>query len=590
MRGELLALLLFKIIKMKKIWKIKEAEAEKDETFFDGKYSQTVLKLLANRGIKKPEQIDSFFHFNYEKDVLDPFLFFAMEKAVDRIMQAREKQEKITIYGDYDADGVTATVILKEVLQELGFENIDYYIPNRDNEGYGLNMEAIKFIREKKTDLIITVDCGVSNFSEVNEINKLGMDIIITDHHHIIANEIPSALAVVNPHIDNCGYKFADLSGVGVAFKLAQALYKKMMPEKMDQLKWLLDLVAIGTVADCVPLLGENRVLTKYGLIVLSKTKRVGLQELFKVGRININENEIPDTHKVAFQIAPRINASGRMDHANVSFELIAQKNVVQARDLALQVEDKNQERQKITGEIVREARAIAENSFKDKKFIFACNEHWPIGILGLAAGKIADEFNKPTMILQNKKDMIAGSLRSIPQLNISEVLEECSEFLEQFGGHSQAAGARILPKNLDKFYEKFSQVVERKLEGVDLSPEVEIDMELSPEDITWELMAEIKKMEPFGENNEEPVFLMKGMIVEDFRLVGNGSKHLKMGLRGKDNSPKIFEVIGFSLGEKAVKIRAGSELDIVFSIQEDSWNGNKKMQLNLVDFRIISE
>lgn len=576
---------------MQKVWKIKNVEPEKDETFFDGKYSGTVLQILANREIKKPEEIEKFFIFNYDQDVSDPFLFFAMEKAVERIVTAKEKKEKITVYGDYDADGVMATVILMEVLRDLGFENLEYYIPNRYDEGYGLNMEAIEGIRERKTNLIITVDCGVSNFPEAEKVQELGMDLVITDHHHIIAGKVPPAAAVINPHMKNSGYNFPDLAGAGVAFKLAQALYKKMAPEKIDQLKWALDLAAIGTIADCVPLLGENRVLAKYGLIVLSKTKRTGLLEMFKVGRIVMNENEIPDAHKVAFQIAPRINAAGRMDHANIACELIMQKDTVLARDLALQLEEKNQQRQKMTAEIVREAQAIAENSFKDKKFIFAYSENWPVGILGLAAGKIADEFNKPTMILQKKEGgFFVGSLRSIPQLNIAEVLEECAEFLDKFGGHSQAAGAQIKAENIDKFYEKFSGLIEEKLAGQDLSPIVEADAELVPEDVSWELLEQIKKMEPFGEGNEEPVFLMKGLLVEDFRLVGNGSKHIKMGLRGKSGSPKIFETIGFSMGEKAVKVRAGSELDIMFSLQEDEWNGNKKMQLNLVDFKIISE
>lgn len=575
---------------MDKIWKIKNVEPEKEETYFGGKYSRMALQLLANRGIKKPEEIEKFFNFNYGEDVADPFLFLQMEKSVERIILAKEKKEKITVYGDYDADGVMATLVLMEAFRDLGLENLEYYIPNRDKEGYGLNMEAIQGIKNQKTDLIITVDCGVSNFKEVEKVKELGMEIIITDHHHIIADKVPEALAVINPHMKNSGYSFADLSGVGVAFKLAQALYQKMAPEKIDQLKWLLDLVAVGTIADCVPLLGENRVLTKYGLIVLSKTRRAGFQELFKVGRISINENDIPDAHRVAFQVAPRINAAGRMDHASLAFELIAQKNVVLARDLALQIESKNQERQKLTGEIVREVRAVAENSFKDKKFIFAYNEHWPIGILGLAAGKISDEFNKPTMILQKKGDLFSGSLRSVPQLNIAETLEECAELLEQFGGHSQAAGARIKAENIEKFYEKFSAAVERKLKDVELTPIIEADMEVFPEDVTWELVEEIKKIEPFGEGNEEPVFIMRKMLVEDFRLVGNGNKHIKLGLRGKNGSPKIFEAIGFSLSEKGAKIRAGSELDIIFSIQEDAWNGNKKIQLNLIDFKIISE
>lgn len=580
---------------MNKKWKIKNEPEKSSETSYLQKnlsdqrknYSPIILRLLQNRGVIQEKEIENFFDFDYERGISDPYLFADMEKAVERIIEARNKKEKICVFGDYDADGVTATALMLETLKELGFKDTIPYIPDRQLEGYGMNSEAVNFLKKEGVKLIITVDCGITSSEEIERANALGMDVIITDHHHV-PKKLPKALAIINPHLENSGYPFRDLSGVGTAFKLAQALYQKIKPKETEQLKWMLDLVAIGTIADCVPLLGENRILVKYGLIVLSKTRREGLLEMFKVGRIAIDEKNIPDTQKVAFQISPRINAAGRMDHASVSYNLLMEKSNAKARALALEVEQANQNRQKITGEIVREIRILAENSFKDKKFIFASNEHWRVGILGLIAGKIADEFAKPTAIFQKQDSEFVGSLRSIPQVNIISALEKCSEFLIKFGGHAQAAGVRVAHGKIEKFYEKFSKIIEEELRGKEIYPEIEIDMEISPQDLSWELMAEIKRMEPFGEGNPEPVFLAENILAEDVKIVGNGNKHLKLQLRSADGGPKIFDAIGFGLGEKFPYLKKGDSLEIVFNLQEDEWNGNKKMQLKLIDLKLM--
>lgn len=566
-------------------WIVKKA-SEVADSFGSEKYNSIILQILSARGIRTEQEIEKFFNFNYEKDILDSFLFADMRKAVARIIEAKNQKEKVAIFGDYDADGVTATAVLFEALSKLGFENIDIYIPDRQAEGYGMNPEAVEYLHSRGVKLIITVDCGITNVAEVEKARELGMEVVITDHHHI-PETLPAAVALINPHLKNCGYPFEDLCGVGVAFKLAEALYRELDSQNAEQLKWLLDLVAIGTIADCVPLLGENRVLVKYGLLVLSKTRRIGLQEMFKVGRIAIDENAIPNTQKVAFQIAPRINASGRMDHASLSYELITADNRIMARDIALEVEGKNQQRQKITAEIVREVRVLAENSYKDKKLIFAHNENWPVGILGLIAGRIADEFRKPTIVLQKQAREYVGSLRSIPEVNIVEALGECEDLVIKFGGHSQAAGVRVAEENIEKFYERLSEAVESKLKGKEIAPKIEIDLELEAKDVNWELAAQIKKMEPFGEGNEEPVFLLKNMIVDDLRVVGNGSKHLKLALLDGGGSPKIFGAIGFGMGEKFPALKIGDKIEIVCNIQEDEWNGNKKIQLNLIDLRL---
>ena len=570
---------------MSKKWELKEKNNIELDKIFSKKYDPIILELLSDRGVSSQKEIEDFFSADYENlsstgDVL------GMREAVARIVLAKEKKERIAIFGDYDADGVTATALVFEALSELGFSNLTYYIPDRQLEGYGMNEKAIEFLAENGVTLIITVDSGITNIAEVEKAKKLGIDVIITDHHHV-PEAIPNAVAVINPHLENSGFAFADLAGVGVAFKLAQGLYQEMMPEKSDQLKWLLDLVAIGTVADCVSLLGENRILVRYGLVVLSKTRRVGLQEMFKVGRIEISENSIPDTHKIAFQIAPRINAAGRMDHASVSYKLIVEKESVQARLMALDVEAKNIERQKMTKEIVSEIEEVATREFSDKKFIYVASPNWPVGILGLVAGKAVDKFGKPVIVFQIQENEYVGSLRSIPEINIIEKIEKCAELLSKFGGHSQAAGVRIVPENVEKFCAKMTELIEAELKDKEIVSTLMIDLEINPAQINWEFMEELGKIEPFGMGNKEPVFLMKNMQISDVRTVGNGSKHLKFALRGSDGSPKLFDAIAFKLGETFSDLKKDDKIDIVFNLQEDSWNGNKKIQLNVIDLRI---
>jgi single-stranded-DNA-specific exonuclease len=568
---------------MQKKWELRE----KNNNAFSlsEKYSSRILELLSGRGIVSQEEIEDFFSFNYVvSDNLSKIS--GMSDAVARIVIAQKHQEKVAIFGDYDADGVTATALLHETLESLGFTNLTYYIPDRQLEGYGMNDRAIEFLQKEGVTLIITVDSGITNVSEVEKAKSLGIDVIITDHHHA-PEVLPKAVAIINPHLENSSFDFSDLAGVGVAFKLAQALYQKMAPEKIDQLKWMLDLVAIGTVADCVQLLGENRTFVKYGLVVLSKTRRVGLLEMFKVGRIEISENNIPDTQKIAYQIAPRINAAGRMDHASVSYKLIMEKDRVAARVLALEVEEKNQERQKMTAEIVKEIEEVAERDFSDKKFVFAKSEHWPVGILGLVAGKVVDKYKKPAVVFQIQEKEYVGSLRSIPEINIVECLEKCADLLSKFGGHSQAAGVRIVPENVPQFCAKMTELIEIELAGKEIISTLVIDSELRAEDIEWKFISELRQMEPFGMGNKEPVFMLRNMRISDVRMVGNGSKHLKLALRSTDENPKIFDAIGFKLGTEFPDLKKDDQIDIVFNLSEDEWSGSKKIQMKIIDLKI---
>ncbi len=572
---------------MAKIWRVKNRK----KTFppeLEKKYSLIMLNLLAKRGIKNAVEIEKYFHPDYDSDLSDPIIVVGMEKAVERILEAKKKKEKIAIFGDYDADGVTASAVLYEAFLAFGFTNdIICYIPDRQTEGYGLNVKAINYLYKKGVQLIITVDCGIANAKEVEEAKKLKIDVIITDHHYI-PPKLPKAYAVINPHIENSGFNFDDLAGVGVAFSLAQALSEKINNFKKEQLKWLLDLVAIGTIADCVPLLGENRVLVKYGLLVLSKTKRKGLREMFKVGRIDISENNLPSSHKVAFQISPRLNAAGRMDHANVAYELLIEKDSVSARDLALEIENNNQQRQKITKEIFQEVEAIVNHHFQNKKFILAKSSHWPVGLLGLVAGKITEKFKKPTLIMQQQEDKLVGSLRSIPEVNIVKNLEKCHNLLIKFGGHPQAAGMSIKPENLEKFYEKMERLVEEEMKKKKAVNSLEIDLEIRLDDINWDLLNDLKKMEPFGTGNPEPIFLARNVAISDLKIIGNGKKHFKLLLKSCEGSPKIFEAVGFSLVSKFPNLKKDDKLDIVFKIQENEWNGSKRIQLNLIDLKLV--
>lgn len=570
------------------IWKLKD----KEEDIFDEELlnddslvlHQKVARLLWQRGVRNKEEIRKFMLPDYNSDILSPFLFKDMTIAMDRLARAIKNKEKVLVFGDYDADGITASLVLKTALIDVGLE-VEVHIPNKELEGYGLNDQALMNFAQKGFTLVITTDCGIANRDEVAGAEKIGMDVIVTDHHHI-PPQLPEAIAIINPKIENCGYPHSDLAGVGVAFKFAQAIYETFLLEKKEKAKWLLDLVAIGTVADMVPLLGENRALVKFGLIVLSKTKRTGLQEMFKVGRILIDENNLPDSQKISFQIAPRINAASRMTHAQRAFDLLDEEDRVLARDMALDLEDQNSRRQKETTQIVSEAEKIAKNFFKDKNFIFIANQNFPVGTLGLVAGKLADKFKRPVAVLKKEKEESKGSFRSIPQINIIEAIEKCSELLVKYGGHNQAAGITIKNENLEKFYDKLNNIINDELAGKDLSPEIKVDMELFAEDIDLDLVGDLKKMEPFGQGNEKPVFLMRDLIIKDLRWVGNGEKHLKLFLHPSESGPRIFEAIGFNLSERFNALKNGDKINLLFNLEQDEWNGSRKIQMKIIDLK----
>jgi len=578
-------------------WLIK---SKPPKTFFQkiSSYPPLLLHLFYHRGLRDRETIDKFLQPDFLRDLYDPFLMKGMDLAVKRIFQAIKNQEKVVIYGDYDADGICAAAILFLTFKNLGLKTINIYIPDRDTEGHGLNEKAIRLFKEKKTDLLITVDCGIRDNKEVALAKSLGIDVIITDHHQV-GSKLPPAQAVVNPWQKNDKYPFKELVGAGVAYKLALALIKKKddfikkdLPDGFE--KWLLDLVAIATVADVKPLVDENRMFVKYGLGVLAQTQRLGLQELMKKAQLNPQvlkhsvDGEPPltnlDGYTLAYILGPRINAAGRIDHADIAFKLLITEDKNEAASLAGLIEQRNQERQNLVEKIMKEL----ENRISKKVIdyvIFEGSPDWPAGILGLVASKLVEKYHRPTFIFQEREDLIYTSARSIAQFDLIQAIEDCAEFLEEFGGHREAAGFRLKPKNLSALKEKISHLAKQRLKKEDLEPYLEIEAEIKPEEVNWENYQLICQFEPFGCGNPRPRFLLKGLEVINCQKVGNNGQHFRINCQTRDKK-KSFKGIAFSLGDRFQEIKIGQLIDLVFEIVMDDWSGFQELQLKIIDFR----
>lgn len=540
-------------------------------------------QLLFARNVKSPQEIEKFFQSRYE-DLLSPFDLSGVSEAVERIRKAQEKKEVITIFGDYDADGITALVLLKEVLEKIGFSP-NVYIPDRNKEGYGLNKTAIDLIKSKyDPTLIITVDCGMSNWEEIAYARKKGIEVIVTDHHSI-PKKLPHDCLMINPKFPGQKYPFSDLAGVGVVFKLSCALFEKFLPEKISQLKWFLDIVAIGTIADCVPLTLENRIFAKFGLIVLQKTKRTGIIEIIQSAKLPIGEKNPPTAENVAFQIGPRLNASGRMDHADIALNLLLEKDPVKARVLALEVESKNIERQRVSQQVYKEVKNTLDDK-KGYKLIVRSEEHWPLGIVGVVAGKICDEYHCPVFLLKEGKNLFEGSGRSIESFDIVSSVSKLDRHIEQYGGHKQAMGIKIKPKNVKIFEKELLKLIEKEYDAEKWGKKLLIDTEVKPEEIDWDLHAEIRKFEPFGQGNREPVLLSRGLVIREMKMVGNGQKHLKFSFAA--GKSKIIEGIFWKSGERFPEFKPGDKIEAAFSLRSNEWNGSRKLELNIIDLRKI--
>lgn len=542
-----------------------------------------VEQLLLQREITTPDAVEAFLHPHYETHTHDPYLFVEMPKVVTRIGTARSNNEIVGIFGDHDVDGVSGATVLADGLEALGI-NIRVYIPDKHSEGHGINIKAVDEFQDAGVTLMISVDCGMSNVDEVAYARKKGIETIIIDHH-LVPKIIPDAVAVINPQMPESGYPFKYLCGTGCAFKVVQALYHEFLPEDVDQLKWMLDIVSVGTVADCMPLLGENRTLVKYGLLVLAKTRRIGYQQMIAVGRMPIDENRLPTSTTIAFHIAPRINAAGRMAHARDAYELLREKDADRAYERAQDIEDKNIARRKITERITKEVTAIVARDFADAHFIFVADEDYPVGIVGIIAGRIADTFGKPTGIFHIDGDEARGSFRTPKHVNIVDVLNESSDHLEKFGGHAAAAGATVKVENIENFVRTANTSIQKMLGAVPPEKKVMADLLVRAKDIDIDLLHDLRKFEPFGQENPEPLFHITGLVVSDVRAIGKNNKHLKLKVETPD-APKMFDVIGFSKGEDAKLLPPGTAIELMAHIQENEWMGNVSIQFNMTAWR----
>jgi len=561
-------------------------------------FSSLNVQLLYNRGIKTQQQIDEFFNPDFQSDLHDPFLLKGMRKAVKRIKQAIKNKEKITIYGDFDADGVCSAAIMYFIFKELGHKKISVYIPDREKENHGLNQKSVKELAQGGTKLIITVDCASTDLKEVDLANSLNLDVIITDHHEV-GKKLPKAVALVNFWQKGDKYPFKKLSGAGVAYKVACALLPDGDPFK----KWLLDLVALATVADVMPITGENRTLVKYGLGVLAQTKWLGLQELMKIAQVTpeITQNslngEAPltnlDTYTLGFVLGPRLNAASRMDHANRAFHLLVSQNKEEAEELAKGINQKNSLRQNLTEKIVKEIEKRLEEKIsrqEDSKVIFEGSPDWPVGLVGLIAGKMTDRYRRPAVVYYQKDDLIYASCRSVPQFDLVKALNKCSDLFSDYGGHKGSAGFRTNVSNLDEIKKMFNNLVEKELKDQDLSPVLEADAELFLEDISWQNYDHIQMFSPFGRTNDKPKFLARKLEICDLRAVGNGHKHLKMELMmfcQKENKSKKFNAIAFGFGQKEEILKKGQLIDVIFEMIVNQWNGHRGLEMKIVDLKL---
>ena len=535
-----------------------------------------MAQILVNRDIKTPEQLKDFFSASLD-NLHDPYLLPDMNKAVERIQKAQNNKEKVLIFGDYDVDGLSATALLLEALEALGIET-DFIIPNRLTDGYGLNSKALESAAQKGISLVITVDCGISAVEEAKFAGSLGLDLIITDHHQQ-TGPLPEALAVVNPHRTDSTYPFKDLAGAGVAYKLAEAILGK------DRAVSLLDLAAMGTMADIVPVLGENRIIVKTGIDMINNTERPGIQALKETA----DSNGRPVTSTAfAFVLAPRINAAGRLGDATPVVELFRTKDKDKAASLAAFLDENNRQRREINVALLKEAREQLDAKkplgvVPPQPGVVALGaEGWHPGVLGIVASKLSDELHRPVFLFSIENGMARGSGRSIPPFNMIGALEKCSHLLEAFGGHHQAAGVRLKTSNMDAFRDKMSEILSETLGAEAYIPPLRIDAAVELSDVGLELINELQMLEPFGFKNEEPVLGCKAAETIMPRVVGRN--HLKMRLK---KGRQILDSIGFGMGSEVERLNSHSKMvDTVFVPKLNEWEGRTTIQLHLKEMR----
>ena len=537
-----------------------------------------IAQILLRRGVENKEQAQRFFRSSI-KHLYDPFLLKDMDKAVERLRQAVLSDQEILIYGDYDVDGITSVTVLYLLLKELG-AHIHYYIPDRHAEGYGLSEAGIRNASEKNIDLIVTVDCGITGHAEIEIAREMGIDVVITDHHEP-SMTIPDAVAVVDPKRHDCVYPFKELAGVGVAYKLAQGLLRRLDIDESILEKYI-ELVAIGTSADIVPLVDENRIFTKEGLIRLNDSDNIGLKALIRASGLN---GRNIGTGQIVFVLAPRLNAVGRMGNAERAVELLSSTDENFAQDIAKILEKENQTRKDVDEEAFVEAIELAEALFNNgsKNSLVLSKEGWHTGVIGIVASRVVERYYRPTVLISVEDGIGKGSARSINGFDLYDALKKCEDLFIGFGGHKYAAGLTIDSENIKKFEERLEQIALEELSGDDLVPAIAIEQDIRLAQIDDVLVKWLKHLAPFGPKNMRPVFVSRGLqIVGTPTIVGKN--HLKFKVR-QDN--KVLDVIAFNMGDMLYRLNPGeANLDMAYVIEENIYMGRKSIQLRAKDLR----
>jgi len=536
-----------------------------------------LAQLLLQRGISDKERARTFFRPKLSQ-LHDPFLMKDMDRAVERIETAIKRGEKILVYGDYDVDGTTAVALMSSFLMEA-YPQVDTYIPDRYKEGYGLSFKGIEYALDNDMTLIIALDCGVKALEQIAHAKEKGVDVIVCDHH-LPGGQLPAAVAILDPKREDCGYPYKELCGCGVGFKLIQALGQRRGRDIKDLIPYL-DLVATAIGADVVPLTGENRVLAHFGLRVINSRPRMGLKALMDLGK-----KKTLNLRDVVFQIAPKINAAGRIDHGEQAVALLRAADYATARVLALEIEAFNVERRALDKEITQEALALILEKGEEERFSSVVyKEEWHKGVIGIVATRLTETYYRPTLVFTKSGDRLAASARSVNGFDIYQALERCSQHLEQFGGHAFAAGLTLLEERYEAFKEAFEEVVREGLDSKRPQRELDIDALIDLERIDDNLMYFLKQFAPFGPGNPLPVFMAQDLRDSGHaRRVGAEGEHLKAHL--VQESGKGFAAIGFGLGQKLATLQGNDSVDAVFSLDENQWNGMVEIQMNLSDLR----
>lgn len=569
---------------MKKRWVLKD-QGNKDEIeklAGELNIGTSLARLLMQRNIKTFDQAKEFFRPSLN-DLHDPFLMKDMAIAIERIEQAIRNKESIMIYGDYDVDGTTSVSLVYSFLKDYYF-NVHFYIPDRDVEGYGISVQGIDFSIEKGCSLIIALDCGIKAVDKIDYAKQRGVDFIICDHHYP-GDELPKAVAILDPKREDCEYPYKDLSGCGVGFKLIQA-YAHINGIPNEEVYPFLDLVAVSIASDIVPVTGENRVLAHFGLIQLGKNPRVGLRSILKIAGLESNEVSIED---IVFRVGPRINAAGRLESGKSAVELLVSKEVNAANRIAMEIDSCNNERKNIDRNITQEALRMISNdtNLRNRKTTVLFNPEWHKGVVGIVASRLIENYYRPTIVMTKSNGLATGSARSVVGFDLYKAIEACSDLLENFGGHMYAAGLSMKEENVPEFRERFEKYVTDNILPEQMIPQVEIDMMIDFEQITPKFYNILRQFKPYGPDNMSPVFCTQH--VKDSgsgRIVGQSGEHMKLDLHQPEKSLVKFPAIAFQQAHNYHLIIENNSFDVCYNIEENSYRGNTYLQLNIKDLR----